>query len=102
MRCYAGVLISLASGPPCFSRMGVVWLSAFRHQAPRLSSGSKADGKRQAGDCSPNTNSTLNLDWLSMLYVNGLVDNDRLPPYNDWAIAHHYRLRLIDHVLGFR
>ena len=37
-----------------------------------------------------------------MLYVDALVNDDRLPPQNDRTMFHHYRLMLIDHVLGFR
>ena len=43
----------------------------------------------------------MNLNWLAMLHVDGLVDNDRLPPHNNRAMLHHYGLRLVDHVLGF-
>ena len=64
--------------------------------------GSKPNRKRQAGDCSPNTDSTLNLHWLAMLYVDGFVDNDGLPSHNDRAMFHHYRVMLINDVLGFR
>ena len=37
-----------------------------------------------------------------MLHINGLVDNDRLPPYKDGAVLHQYRLWWIDQVLRFR
>ena len=37
-----------------------------------------------------------------MLYVDGFVDNDRLPPHHDRAMFHHYRVMLINDVLGFR
>ena len=43
----------------------------------------------------------MNLNGLAMLHVDGLVDNDRLPPHNNRAMLHHYGLRLVDHVLGF-
>ena len=62
---------------------------------------SKPNRKRQAWNCSANTNGTVNLNWLAMLHIDGLVDNDRLPPHNDRAMLNHYGLRLIDHVLGF-
>jgi len=81
--------------PSCFP------IAESRNQAPWLKA-SKANRKRQAGECSANPNATLNFYRLAMLYVDGLVDNDRLPTHNDRAMFHRYRLSLVDHVLGFR
>ena len=42
------------------------------------------------------------LELVAMLHIDGLVDNDRLPPHDDGAMLNHYGLRLIDPQLALR
>ena len=88
--------------PPCLPHAESCMAFSPLASGSPAENGSKPNRKRQARDCSPNTNSTLNLHWLAMFYVDGFVDNDRLPPHHYRVMLHHYRVRLINDILGFR